>query len=142
MKFKNCILIKFVTDTRTEGCTDKPKAICPFNFSKVGGIRKQTVTKADLIYTGTAAPYLSVQDIIPPTQQDRMNMSLQLGLVLSCDPARNPSARDHSYKAFLRHHSDTQGPKLMSLEWMATASLELFPKKSWEQSVTIQKFAS
>ena len=40
MKFQNCILINFVTDTRTDAHThtDKPKAICPFNFSKVGGI--------------------------------------------------------------------------------------------------------
>ena len=36
MKFQNCILINFVTDART----DKPKAICPFNFSKVGGIKR------------------------------------------------------------------------------------------------------
>ena len=106
------------------------------------GIKKQTVTIADLIYTGTEAPNLSVKDIIPPTHQDRMDMSLQLGLELSCDPARNHRARDHGYRAFLRHHSDTPGPKLISWEWMATASLELFPKKSWEQSVTIQKFAS
>ena len=100
------------------------------------------MTKADLIYTGTAAPNLSVKDIIPPTHQDRMDISLQLGLELSCDPARDPSTRDHSYRAFLRHRSDTPGPKLISWEWMATASLELFQKKSWEQSVTIQKFAS
>ena len=33
MKFQNCIL-NFLN-----GCTDKPKAICPFNFSKVGGIK-------------------------------------------------------------------------------------------------------
>ena len=40
MKFQNCVLIIFNrgTDGRTEGRTDKPKAICPFNFSKVGGI--------------------------------------------------------------------------------------------------------
>ena len=44
MKFQNCILINFVTDTRMDGWmhththTDKPKAICPFNISKVGGI--------------------------------------------------------------------------------------------------------
>ena len=101
MKFKNCIIINFVMDTRAEGRTDKPKAISLFNFSKVGGIKKLTVTKADRIYTGTAAPYLCVQDIIPPTQQDRMDMSLQLGLELSCDPARNPSVRD---RAFLRNH--------------------------------------
>ena len=36
MKFQNCILINFVTDEKT----DKPEAICPFNFSKVGGIKK------------------------------------------------------------------------------------------------------
>ena len=35
MKFQNCILINFVTDART----DEPKAICPFNFPKVGGIK-------------------------------------------------------------------------------------------------------
>ena len=41
MKFKNCIFVNFVTDARTEGRTDKPKAIhaCPFNFSKVGVIK-------------------------------------------------------------------------------------------------------
>ena len=43
MKFLNCILINFVTDARTDrhtqGRTDKPKAIRPFNFSKVGGIK-------------------------------------------------------------------------------------------------------
>ena len=38
MEFQNCILINFVTDARTDGRTDKPKANCPFNFSKVGGI--------------------------------------------------------------------------------------------------------
>ena len=42
MKFQNCILINFVTDPQTDGRThthtDKPKAICPFNFSKVGSI--------------------------------------------------------------------------------------------------------
>ena len=36
MKFQNCILMNFVTDT----WTDKPKAICPFNFFRVGGIIK------------------------------------------------------------------------------------------------------
>ena len=39
MKFQNSILINFVTDERrTDSCTDQAKAICPFNFSKVGGI--------------------------------------------------------------------------------------------------------
>ena len=67
------------------------------------------MTKADVIITGTETPNLSVHDIIPPTQQDRMDMSLQLGLELSCDPARNPSTRDHNYRAFLReHHSRSQ----------------------------------
>ena len=28
---------------RTDGRTDKPKAICPFNFSKIGGIKTQTI---------------------------------------------------------------------------------------------------
>ena len=72
-------------------------------------VKKKTVTKADIICTGTEAPNLSVQDIISPTQQDRIDMSLQLGLELSCDPARNPSTRDHSYRALLRqHHSRSQ----------------------------------
>ena len=39
MKFQNCNLF-FVTDAQTEGRTDKPKTICPFNFFKVGGIIK------------------------------------------------------------------------------------------------------
>ena len=34
MKFQNCILINFVTDGRTS------PVICPFNFSKVGGIKR------------------------------------------------------------------------------------------------------
>ena len=36
MKFQNKINV--VMDGRTNGRTDKPNAICPFNFSKVGGI--------------------------------------------------------------------------------------------------------
>ena len=44
MKFQNCILINFVTDARTDGRThtrtNKAEAICPFNFSKVGGHKK------------------------------------------------------------------------------------------------------
>ena len=39
MKFQNCIFINFVTDAQTDGRTHKPKAICSFNFSKVGGIK-------------------------------------------------------------------------------------------------------
>ena len=35
MKIHKCFLINFVTDSRT----DKPKTICPVNFSKVGGIK-------------------------------------------------------------------------------------------------------
>ena len=42
MKFQNCILINFATDAwmdgHTDARTDKAKPICPFNFSKVGGI--------------------------------------------------------------------------------------------------------
>ena len=33
--------LKFVMDGRTDEWTDKPKAICPFNFFKVRGIKKQ-----------------------------------------------------------------------------------------------------
>ena len=45
MKFQNCSLKYFErtddrTDGRMEGRTDLPKAICPFNFSKVGDIMK------------------------------------------------------------------------------------------------------
>ena len=40
MKFQNCILINFEgTHRRTDGRKEKPKAICPFNFSKVEGIK-------------------------------------------------------------------------------------------------------
>ena len=39
MTFQNCILIYFVVDART----DKPKAICPLNFSKVGGIKMKVL---------------------------------------------------------------------------------------------------
>ena len=39
MKFQNCILINFVMDAWRDAYTDEPKAICPFNFSKVGGIK-------------------------------------------------------------------------------------------------------
>ena len=35
IKFQNCILINFVTDTQTHG---QAETICSFNFSKVGGI--------------------------------------------------------------------------------------------------------
>ena len=49
MKFQNCILINFVTD----GGTDKPKAICPFNFSKVGSIESQYE-----IYTKNNYPFV------------------------------------------------------------------------------------
>ena len=37
MKFQNCILTNFVTDAQTS----HTQAICPFNFSKVGGIKKK-----------------------------------------------------------------------------------------------------
>ena len=100
--------------------------------------KKKTVTKADIICTGTEAPNLSVQDIISPTQQDRMDMSLQLGIELSCDPAKNPSTRDHSYRAFLRQHHSRSQIDVMGTD--GNCFLELFPKKCWEQSVTIQKF--
>ena len=40
MKFQNCSLI-FVRGAHTDGRTDKPKAICPLNFFKVGGITRQ-----------------------------------------------------------------------------------------------------
>ena len=38
MKFQNQILNFERTDARTHGRTDKPKAICPFNFFKVWGM--------------------------------------------------------------------------------------------------------
>ena len=41
MQFQSCILINFEQtygpmDGPTDGRMDKPKAVCPFNFSKVG----------------------------------------------------------------------------------------------------------
>ena len=48
MKFQNPIL-KFVqTDGQKDGQRNKPKAICPFNFSKVGGIKKNLPDKHSL----------------------------------------------------------------------------------------------
>ena len=44
MKFKNGILKNVnrrTDDGRTEGRTDKPQAICPFNFSTVGGTKSK-----------------------------------------------------------------------------------------------------
>ena len=44
MKFQNCILISF---ERTHGRTSPKQYIyCPFNFSKVGGIKTQVEEKA------------------------------------------------------------------------------------------------
>ena len=42
MKFQNYILINFVVDART----DKPKAICPFNFSKIEGEYDQEIPQS------------------------------------------------------------------------------------------------
>ena len=42
MKFHKPYL-KVVRDGRTHGLKDKPKAICPFNFFKVGGIKKSEI---------------------------------------------------------------------------------------------------
>ena len=39
MKFQNPILNLLRTEGWTDGRTDKSKAICPFNFFKVGGIK-------------------------------------------------------------------------------------------------------
>ena len=41
MKFQNCILINKFCNGRTHGRTDKPKAICPFNFSKIEGMNSE-----------------------------------------------------------------------------------------------------
>ena len=39
MKFQNHILKLSLKGGRRDGQTDEPKAICPFNFFKVGGIK-------------------------------------------------------------------------------------------------------
>ena len=44
MKFQNPTLKCVRTDDRMEGWTYKPKAICPFNFSNVGGIINELVS--------------------------------------------------------------------------------------------------
>ena len=45
MKFQNCILISYErTHGRKDGRKDEPKAMFPFNFSKVGGIKSITRT--------------------------------------------------------------------------------------------------
>ena len=43
MKFQNHILKLSLTGGSRDGQTDEPKAICPFNFFKVGGIKIQYV---------------------------------------------------------------------------------------------------
>ena len=43
MKFQNHILKLSLTGRSRDGQTDEPKAICPFNFFKVGGIKIQYV---------------------------------------------------------------------------------------------------
>ena len=55
MKFQNCILINFVTVGQTDAHThtDKPKAICLFNFSKAG-----------VNYFLTSNPYMKFQNYI------------------------------------------------------------------------------
>ena len=52
MKFKNCILINFVKNSRTHARTNKAKAICHFNVSKVGGI------KSSMFYSSNHVPGL------------------------------------------------------------------------------------
>ena len=42
IKFQKTILINFEA---THGRADKPKAICPFKFSKVGGIQISLINK-------------------------------------------------------------------------------------------------
>ena len=58
MKFQNCSIhgskVNRCTDRQTDRQTDKPKAICPSNFFKVGGIKiikSITFTCKQRIYT-------------------------------------------------------------------------------------------
>ena len=60
MNFQNPIL-KFV---QADGRMDKPKAICPFSFSKVGGI-KRAITQSNLRMTSTFKLGLYLMMIYP-----------------------------------------------------------------------------
>ena len=59
MKFQNCILINFVTGAQMDAGTCEPKAICPFNFSKVGGITKILMTNGSLMKVESIAEFSS-----------------------------------------------------------------------------------
>ena len=59
MKFQNCILINFVMGARADARTDKPNAICPFNFSKVGGI-KSVCTLITCIFSVQSPIYIYI----------------------------------------------------------------------------------
>ena len=43
--------LKLVTDGRTEARTHKPKAICPFNFFKVGGHKTERLSCCVILIT-------------------------------------------------------------------------------------------
>ena len=69
MNLQNCILINFErrhvrtagrTDGMTDGHTDRPKAICPFNFSNVGGIKKRKLGPAPS-YVVVVRPHAQTQ---------------------------------------------------------------------------------
>ena len=61
MKFQNCILINFEqTHGRQGGRTDKPKAICPSNFSKAGGMKMgagRGFERSPCTHSGSATVY-------------------------------------------------------------------------------------
>ena len=72
MKFQNCNFF-FVTDARTYihtyTHTDKPKAICPFNFIKVGGIKKCSMLTVSIqdeqyLFTTTAFSLCSLLSLL------------------------------------------------------------------------------
>ena len=60
----NNFLTEAWTDGRTEGRTDKPKAICPFNFSKVGGItiKSKQLALSLLLSLSLSLPSRSLQN--------------------------------------------------------------------------------
>ena len=55
-EYKYWISKQYLNKFWTDGRTDKPKAICPFNFSKVGGIMTTGVMHVSFLFLFGSAP--------------------------------------------------------------------------------------
>ena len=76
MKFQNCISINF---ERTHGRRDKPKAICPFNFSKVGGIMMCNNPNIDLVNMNVYMKFDEVLSICSKDIERKRNFGINQG---------------------------------------------------------------